>query len=217
MRKLEALVNPFGKSESASPDEIRKVESVDELLDSVYAHHNKIAQKPERIKNLKLPALEPVQIMVLLQRITQKEKVRPYTGRFVTKLIESSYKKGNDSFKLDVLGDYSIDCVGHDLKGEKEKPVKITVLGDAGHWWANSSEYCIYEFMDNAGYSIGQFSTNCTYIFHGKVASVDRSAKNCNYLTSSPKLFAELEKQLKPREDSASRNRVELKGFTKRK
>ncbi len=190
------------------PDTIREqTKQVSELSDLLgdYAEFldKKINyDKTEEIVQSDTIILTPKEIDDFLQDTNyfkDHENYRKKTGIFISQLIQTSYNAGNNNFNLNTENLNKIDELCVDIKGEKEKPIKINIKGDSGEFLGLTSTYCIYNIEGNMvggcglesennifhikgtiGYGLGAASENCTFhIFGEPDHGTGDSALNC--------------------------------------
>lgn len=93
---------------------------------------------------LEVPVLSPAEINEFLQGAVCLETHRNYElnmGPFISRLIEKSFEAGNDAFCLDTVNILKLAGLGYNLKGTEDKRISLTIKGDAGKEFCDSSSY----------------------------------------------------------------------------
>ncbi|MBI4095374.1 MAG: hypothetical protein HY438_00775 [DPANN group archaeon] len=71
------------------------------------------------------------------------------TGIFLNMLIKTSYKQGNNNFKLDLRQASPINYLGDRLSGAKRRRLNVTVDGNIGYNCWDNSVYCTTKIHGN--------------------------------------------------------------------
>jgi hypothetical protein len=93
-----------------------------------------------------------------------------FTGAFITRLIEKSYKEGHNNFVLRTdLCEKPLCYVGSFISGKKERPLNIKVFGSLGAECAGLAAWSNYSISGDAGYCYGSSSRNSTHYIGGDI------------------------------------------------
>ena len=114
--------------------------------------------------------LKPEEINAFLQTTKVFEGNKNYqkrTGIFISKLIKNSYDAENNNFKLNTKNLKEIHYLGCKLEGKEEKPIQITIEGNAGNLCGVNSENSTFNIEGNTRNNCGHGSKNSTYNIKG--------------------------------------------------
>jgi len=194
MKTLEALVNPFGKEDFESPDNIEKVEfDSDEKIAHMLEQYHTIEpctytkDHDAQIAKVTWETLSPLQIDSLLQMmkgIADKDKLESsITGSFLTKLIHNSVKAGNTEFVL-TTGDAKIHTlIEHDWDFyEHWRIPKVKIVGNAGNLLGRYGHYTVFDADGDVGDGLGWGAYRCVFNVKGSTGkNLGRNAKSVIY------------------------------------
>ena len=175
------VVNPFSRSDDLrEPDEVKKIELGDELVDRALKVYEGIEDKRSTNKNydqilqLEQIVLNPEQINILFQLIINKSLAyrvnQNITGLYLSKLIQDSYNAGHNNFYLNT-GDTQIERMGCELKGTLENVLKLKIDGNVGSTCGADSEKTMFNINGNVGDGCGLDTTNSTFGIKGNVGT----------------------------------------------
>jgi len=186
MKTLEVLVNPFGKLESESPDNITTPNfGKDELLERVWNYFHSFDGKTiyygedphyysplmRHVSPLNLDfILTPAQISVFFEQLKnlprQMLHKNVYAGLFVSRLINNSYQNENNHFVIDT-GDKFTSNLVVGLNGEKDNPLEITINGFGGDYLGQESKNSIIRVKGSVDNQCGGFCDNLNVTVEG--------------------------------------------------
>jgi len=183
---MKLALNPFkGKKPGKKAEQEQKIEfELDEKVERVleqymqipFSHYYSIEDHGinTKINSLDYETLRPAQIDTLLQKIIQtapEEQIKNYlTGRFLSKLIQKSYKAGNNNFTL-TTKQTEIGSLGSHLAGFMQDIIQVTIQGNAGQGLGYDSALVTYNIQGNVGYSCGSKSAYCEYNIEGNAGT----------------------------------------------
>ena len=116
-----------------------------------------------RTAQMCVEVLSPEQIasfMFMTHKFSAHLNYLTQTGQYASQLVQNSYDAGNNGFLLNAGENGDIGDLATWLKGEKERPIEVTIIGDYGAYWGHHSENCILHIRGNAGFSCGKTSVN---------------------------------------------------------
>ncbi|MBI4453658.1 hypothetical protein HY636_03365 [Candidatus Woesearchaeota archaeon] len=114
--------------------------------------------------------LTPNKINAFLQLTMCYEEHKQYslnTGIFLTKLIENSYKSGNNQFRLDIVTSKRLDYLAGYLDGTDERLIDITISGSIGDNFGFRAKHINCLIENNAGDNCGADINNSKIIVAG--------------------------------------------------
>ncbi len=91
------------------------------------------------------------------------------TGRFISRLIQSSYNANNNDFDIRLDPDVSWEYIAANLKGEKDNPIRINIFGDLGDDLGYNAKYVDIKLEGSAGAGVGVWSENSKFDVLGDV------------------------------------------------
>jgi hypothetical protein len=165
------------------------VEAYEALLNRRYIQYTLVDNEPMIDAT---HVLRPEEIELFLQASVKHENHPKHMSRigiFVSRLVQNSYDAGHNGFHFntDATSDAENFCCY--LHGSEDKPLRITITGDAGHLCGgysshlhltihgNTAEYCGAStshsrvlIKGNAGVGCGGNSKDSVFIINGKMA-----------------------------------------------
>ena len=101
-----------------------------------------------------LPLLSPTSIDIFLSRMmneaTQEKIQNNVTGAYVHYLMQQSYDADNNDFFLHIK-DTNIPFLGYRLTGTAERPLRLTIDGNAGDGLLRSARHVVLVVNGNVG------------------------------------------------------------------
>ena len=88
-------------------------------------------------------------------------------GRFTSKLVQESYRKGENGFVLDAGGISGLKNLCHKVEGSKDKKLKIEVRGNPGEGFCSCAQYSVIT-LEKPDYSCGIYTTGCDFRVQSK-------------------------------------------------
>ncbi len=146
--------------------------------------------------------LTPEQISAFMQTTTilykNQETYEDRTGIVISRIIQNSYDAGYNKFKLEIpacgIGRMAMRGVGYELKGEKNRPLELTIEGTVGIWCGNYAENAIFNIKGDAIGSLAAFAKNSTFNVTGKIFEVSSTSHTAtvseNLVIKTPNQFA---------------------------
>jgi len=114
--------------------------------------------------------LTPDQINTFLQQTIPYENHPKYpdnTGRFITQLIQNSYIAGMNDFTLNTTALKELHRAVYRIKGPQTKPLKLTIIGNAGALFGFESINLLVNITGNSGSALGGHSSESTFNIQG--------------------------------------------------
>lgn len=98
---------------------------------------------------------------------------RSEEGNFLTALIQKSYEQGNNGFEIDVRlfkagpPPHKVDCIGYFLKGEEDRKLELTIIGDGGTNWFHDAKNVKASVQGNVGSHFAPSAVNSEFYVSG--------------------------------------------------
>jgi len=164
---IEGLV---GYALTDEDGQITTVSGIFEELEELYTKKRGLESIWTFMSSLVTQVFTPEQINTFLQTTIQHEDSQIYanwTGRFVTQLIQNSYKHGHNAFILNTTALRELHYLGSDIRCTSKKPIEITIVGNTGTHCGSDSANSIFNITGNTGTHCGYQSTFSTYNIRG--------------------------------------------------
>ena len=189
---IEGLFEGFtaGKPEEEKPIEVAEGrfqelrEKYEKFLDAKITPWNDMDDERRKITDL----LMPEDINKFLQITIQYEQHRQYcwrTGYFISRLVQNSYTAGHNEFILDTTALKEIDYLGSRLEGTKERPIELTIKGNAGSNFGFWSKDATFNIIGNARDYCGWGVENSTF----KITNRETLKRLLNYVPKSNRVI----------------------------
>ena len=68
------------------------------------------------------------------------DRVNEATGHFISRLVQVSYEKGNNDFKISI-DRFNIDYLLNELSGTEDRPIKAEIIGNVGRKFCSDSDF----------------------------------------------------------------------------
>ena len=169
--------NPFYE-ELPTPDEKKKPKEGIPNLEGLLKKYEKVLEKPSNLEYKKMighidDILTPKEINLFLQQTIKYENHRNYcnhhTSYFISKLMQNSYKAGNNNFFLHTSALNEIGDLCTEIVGRKNKPICITIEGNVGARIASRVKYANIEIKSKKIKILGFKAVSSTFKIHANV------------------------------------------------
>ena len=191
IKKGKGIDDLFRGFDAEKPEEEKPIEVVGadrfKALTAAYERLLEVETIPEADEEMEKMTLvlTPNDINAFLQTIFRYEQNIKYswrTGELISKLIQNSYNAGYNDFNLSTVNLKKIHDVGIELKGRKEQPIRITVIGNTGDHCGIRSKNLIYHIQGNTGDNYGHRSEDSIFTVQGNTSNTcGWGAKNSTF------------------------------------
>lgn len=115
-------------------------------------------------------ALKPEEITEFFEKSKIYKRHELYgkiLGKFTTRLVQESYKKGGNGFLLDANGIKGLEDLCDKVEGSKDKKLNIEVSGNPGKGCCICTQYAVIT-LEKPDYSYGIYTTGCDFRVQNK-------------------------------------------------
>ena len=183
----EGLTTPDEKNQ---PKAVIEIPNLEQLLKKFSATLNKNRKTQFSHFNIfdivEIPnILTPEQINTFLQYTMTYEDRPNYkavTSHVISQLIQNSYRKGYNNFRINTKTLQQFDFFAGDLTGKKRKPIHINIEGDIGKSLGFQSRYIAIEVNGDVGHTCAEFADNSSFKLNGKIGMhYGLGSENCTF------------------------------------
>lgn len=176
---MNLALNPFDAGKKPeSIDEIlldeRVKETVEHFRSLDFSKIQTIIAAKRKLRKLTLPVLEPILIDIVYQSIKSEE----FDTTYVSSLINTSYKHGNNDF---ILTAYGGDHLGALLSGTKKNRLRLKVDGDVGFGFGMRSRFCDFTVEGDGAELFGSDAYCCNFKAGNLLYQCGNKSKKCTF------------------------------------